>query len=255
MRRHRARPGIDLVVRRRLRETTRSIGRELVQLRNDAGAAQATVARIAGVDRSHLTRIEAGTTGASLEALIALATALGAEVSIRFFPGTGPRLTDHLQAPMVEGLVRILDPGWRAHPEVPVFRPARGVIDVVLERPAERLLVAVEVHSQIRRLEQLLRRSAEKADSLDSSTLVGPGPPWQCSSMLLVRSTAATREVARRYEATLFAAYPAPAEQLFAALRGDRPWPGAGILWARVERGTVELLSRPPRGVRLGRSD
>jgi transcriptional regulator with XRE-family HTH domain len=255
VRRNRTRPGIDRVVRRRLRETIRSIGRELVQLRTDTGATQAAVARVAGIDRSHLTRIEAGTTGASLETLIAVTTALGADLSLRLYPGTGPKLTDRHQAPMVEALIRALHRSWRPHPEVPVFRPARGVIDLVLERPAERLLVAVEVQSEIRRLEQVIRWSAEKAASLESSGLVRPGPPWHVSRMLLLRSTTANREVARSFESTLGAAYPAAAAQAIAALRGDATWPGPGILWIRTERGKVELLDVPPRGVRIGRVD
>ena len=62
---------------------------------------------------------------------------LGADISVRLYPGTGPRLTDRHQARMVEILLRSLSDDWRPHVEVPVSRPSRGVIDVVLERPAK----------------------------------------------------------------------------------------------------------------------
>jgi len=72
--------------------------------------------------------------------------------------------------------------------------------------------------------------------------------------LLVLRSTAATRELARRFEATLMAAYPAPAKAVFQALTAaDRPWPGHGILWADVRGDKVRILDRPPRGVTLGR--
>lgn len=190
---------------------------------------------------------------ASLEALIAIATALGADVSVRFYPGTGPRLTDRHQARMLEAILRSLSPDWRPHVEVPVSRPARGVIDAVLERADTRLLVATEVYSELRRLEQQVRWSADKANSLGSSDLVGQGPEPVVSRLLVLRSTAANRELARQFEATLGAAYPAASAQVVASLRAGVEWPGPGIAWVRIEGDRVELLDGPPRGVTLGR--
>jgi hypothetical protein len=70
----------------------------------------------------------------------------------------------------------------------------------------------------------------------------------------LLRSTEATCEIARRYEATLDAAYPARAADAFAALTTPTAlWPGAGILWIRLQDGTGTVLTHPPRGVALGR--
>jgi len=64
----------------------------------------------------------------------------------------------------------------------------------------------------------------------------------------------ATREIARRFEATLRAAYPARSADAFDALTtADRPWPGPAILWARLEKGRPAILRLPPRGVAVGR--
>jgi len=208
---------------------------------------------LAGIDRSHYSKIEAGVANPTIETLAAIATALGADVSIRFYPGTGPRLTDRHQARMVETLLRSLSADWRPHIEVPVSRPVHGVIDMVLERPAARLLVAVEAYSELRRLEQQIRWSADKAASLGSSDLVGPGPLPTVSRLLVLRSTSATREVARAFEATLRAAYPAATRDVVDSLRSGATWPGAGIVWIRIEGERVELLDGPPRGVRVGR--
>jgi len=154
---------------------------------------------------------------------------------------------------MIETLLRSLSKDWRAHVEVPVSRPARGVIDTVLERPAERLLVATEAYSELRRLEQQIRWTADKAGSLGSSELVGAGEKPRVSRLLVLRSTEATRELARQFEATLGAAYPARARDVIASLRSGAAWPGPGLIWIRIEGDRVELLDGPPRGVTLGR--
>ena len=53
--------------------------------RLDAAATKAHVAEIAGIDRTFEGRVEAGLANPSLETLTALAIALGADLSVRFF--------------------------------------------------------------------------------------------------------------------------------------------------------------------------
>jgi hypothetical protein len=179
--------------------------------------------------------------------------ALGADLSIRFYAGTAPRLTDRHQARMVEAILRRLAPVWTPHLEVPVSRPSRGVIDAVFERPLERLLVVSEAYSAIARLEQQIRWSAEKAASIGSSSLVGPGREWSVSRLLVLRSTATTRELARTFEATLRAAYPAGTRAAVRSLVESEAWPGDAITWIRIDGNTAELLDGPPHGVPVGR--
>ena len=247
------RPGIDRRVVQQIRHLRRSLSRDLLQLRTDAGATHGRVAALAGIDRSHYSRIEAGTASPSLEALTAVATALGADVSIRLYAGTGPRLTDRHQARMVEALIRSLGTGWRPHVEVPVARPARGVIDVVLEDRATGLLVATEVHSDLRRLEQQIRWSRDKAASLGSSSLVRRGIEPPVSTLLVLRSTATMRRLARDFEATLTAAYPARTVDALASLQDGQQWPGSAVIWIRIDGDRVRVLAGPPRNVGLGR--
>ena len=73
------------------------------------------------------------------------------------------------------------------------------------------------------------------------------------SRLLVVRSTAADREVVRQHEAFLRASYPARTVEARAALTGTTPWPGAAILWADIRGGVATILSGPPRGVGEGR--
>ncbi len=244
---------IERQVQARLRRLERSIGEDLERLRIDAAATKAEVARIAGVDRSFYGRMESGDAHASLESVIAVASALGADVSVRLYPGRGPRLTDRHSARMIEAVLQELAPMWRPHLEVGVVRPVRGFIDAVFERRDQPLLVVTEFESSLPRLEQQLRWAAAKAGAIASSDLVGAGPAPMVSRLLVLRSTEATRSIARTFETTLRTAYPAPSRAALDSLRTGSLWPGNAIIWVRIEGDIVDLLDGPPRGVHVGR--
>jgi hypothetical protein len=105
-----------------------------------------------------------------------------------------------------------------------------------------------EFESSLPRLEQQIRWASEKAASIGSSDLVGPGPAPRTSKLLVLRSTESTRGVARTFEATLRAAYPASTREAVESLRTGSPWPGDAIVWIRIEGDRVDLLDGPPRG-------
>ena len=237
----------------RLRRLERSIGDDLERLRIDAAATKADVARAAGVDRSFYGRIEAGVAHPSLESLVAIATAMGADISLRLYADRGPRLTDRHAARMIEATIRQLAPVWRPHLEVHVARPVRGYVDAVFERRDQPLFVVTEFESILPRLEQQIRWAAEKAAAITSSDLVGVGAPPEISRLLVLRSTERTRSLARTFESTLRAAYPASTKEAVDSLRTGTRWPGDAIVWIRIEGDTVELLDGPPRGVVVGR--
>jgi transcriptional regulator with XRE-family HTH domain len=238
-------------------EMRRSIGRALAELREDGGLTRTAVADAAGMDRSFLGKVERGERSASLGTLTAIATVLGADLTLRAYPTTGPRIRDHIQAAMVEALLRILHTRWTASPEVPVYRPPRGVIDLVLSDAREALVIASEMHSELRRLEQQVRWHREKEASLPSADLwhfATGDAPAATSRLLVLRSTRTMRELANAFVATLRATYPARSADVLEALTtGSRQWPGPGIVWVRVEGSSAVVLDGPPRGVRLGR--
>jgi hypothetical protein len=156
---------------------------------------------------------------------------------------------------MVEAVIRALDARWSPALEVPIRQPSRGVIDVVLTDRASQTVIASEVQSELRRLEQQIRWSTEKADGL-AERLTGERPEIlvSVSRLLILRCTVTSRELARRYRATLAAAYPARTEDVVRALTTPSArWPGPGIVWMRFDKGSVTMLRHPPRGVDLGR--
>jgi transcriptional regulator with XRE-family HTH domain len=233
----------------------RSVGDQLLHLREDAGLPKSIVAHAAGIDPTHLGFIENGQRDASLAVLCRISAALGADLSLRVYPTSGPPIRDRIQARMVEAFLSILPPDWERHVEVPVSRPVRGVIDVVIARPVAGRVVSVEAHSELRRLEQQLRWAAEKSAALPSSAVwpalnVGDRP-LTTSRIMLLRSTAATRRLVRSFAATVAAAYPPDPADLLAALRDpSRAWPGNGVLWARVEGQDAAIIRGTPRGAR-----
>ncbi len=248
---------LEREIRRHQRELRRAVGRNVRELREDAALTRSAVASAAGIDRSFEGRVEEGEREPSLSTLAAIATVLGADLSVRLYPTTGPRIRDRVQAAMVEALIVGLHPRWTASPEVPVHQPARGVIDVVLSDSLAPIVVATEVHSELRRLEQQVRWHREKAESLPSADewrFLSASAPATISRLLVLRSTRAMREVAVSFGATLGAAYPAPMRQAIEALTGSTArWPDAAIVWVVVEQGRGRLMDGPPRGVRLGR--
>jgi transcriptional regulator with XRE-family HTH domain len=235
---------------RRHRERLHRLGEEIRRLRVDAGRSQRTVARVAGIARSHLTEIEAGDAEPSVLALERIAMALGADLGVRYFANTGPRIRDHLQVAMSEELLRSLHRRWRATPEVPVYRPVHGVIDLVLEDRDGSATIETELHSQLRRLEQQVRWQAQKTDALAE---LAEQQGRTVSRLLVLRNTQATREAVRAATQTLAAAYPARTGDAVAALQDGDGWPGPALLWMTLEHGRARLLGASPRGISVGR--
>ncbi len=205
------------------------------------------------MDPSHLARVEGGGRSASIEAIVAAAAGLGHDVSFRLFPTTGPRVRDHIQARMVEALLDALHRRWVVRLEVAVYQPVRGVIDVVLQDRASGDIVAGEAHSAIHAVEHQLRWAGQKADALPSARgwpwLDRPEPP-RIGRLLLLRSSAAMRDLVATVPRTFSTAYPASTSAGIAALTVDHtPWPGDAIVWVQVDGSATRLMGGQPRGI------
>ena len=240
---------------RRMRRMCLAIGEEIRRLRLDAGVTLSALAEVVGVHRTYLSRIEAGGAHPSLEVLTGIGVALGADLGARFFAGSGPRLVDRFQASMIELVLKSLDRRWRVELEVPVTTPTRGVIDLVLTDQTSGVVIAGEAQSELRRLEQQIRRSGDKAEGLANRLAArDQGAPAAISRLLVLRSTTRTRELARQYEATLATAYPARTKDVVRSLTMPAvPWPGSGIVWIHLDGSDRSLMPFPPPMVSLGR--
>ncbi len=213
------------------------------RLRRDAGITVAALARASGIDVSYLYKILAGTAEPSDETRARLAVALGADLSVHLYPNTGPTVRDRHQGPILEALLAMHHPRWHAFTELRVLRPSRGWIDVAFHEPGEGVIVATEIQSELHRIEQLVRWSAEKATSL---------PSWEgwdrlgrpnVSRLLVVRRTRTTRSVAADFAQQLRVAYPAHPDDAIAALTTPgTTWPGPALVWAESRDGRARLL-------------
>jgi transcriptional regulator with XRE-family HTH domain len=245
------------LVARRSGDLRRAIGQEITRLATDAGVSLRAVSRESGVDSGHLTRIVRGDSEASLTTLVAIAQALGADLAVHVYPVVGSPIRDRHQAAISDALLGIVDPSrWIGTPEVLVRRPVRGWVDLALHDQRAVLLIATEIETLLRRLEQLLRWHQAKVDALPSSDLwrfVTADGPVSTSPLLVIRSTAFNRRVAIEHERLLGASFPGSTEAARAALTGKDPWPGPAVLWADVRGGRATILRGPPRGVALGR--
>ncbi|MHB8958601.1 MAG: helix-turn-helix domain-containing protein [Candidatus Limnocylindrales bacterium] len=217
---------------------------QLRQLLADAGISIRQLATAAGLTSPYVARVLAGTERPTPEAYGRLAAALGADLTMRLYPNTGPAIHDRHQAPILECLLRARHPRWETFTELAVTRPSRGWIDVAFHEPRERVIVASEIQSALHRLEQIIRWSAAKADALpswDGWTQLGDAPA--ISRLLVVRRTRATRQVAHEFERQLRIAYPAHPDDAVAALTGTAAWPGPTLVWAVIEHGRARLVS------------
>lgn len=227
----------DKAIARLARQTLSSFGSDVRRLREDAGVTRAMLARAAGVDASYIVEIEMGEARPSLETCLRLTAALGCDLPLRAFPTTGPSIRDRHQAAITEAILSELDGRWTRFLEIAVRRPSRGWIDLGLHDPAAGVLLATEIQSELRRLEQLLRWSALKAEALPSWEgwpRLEPTP--SISRLLVVRDTRATRAVATDFRRMLRDAFPADPVDGLAALTGSRAWPGPVLLWATRKR-------------------
>jgi len=216
-------------------------------MREDAGVSRAAIARLAGVDASVVSRLEAGSIAPTLETYARVAEALGADLAARVYPQTGPAVRDRHQVRMAELLLGLLDARWVVAPEVAVRRPVRGWVDLVLHDPGARTVVATELESTLRTIERLIRRSDEKASALPSASAWArwrdAGLEPRVSRLLVVRWTRANREVATAARRLLRDAYPADPRDALESLSGSAAWPGAAMLWSRLDGDRPRLLA------------
>lgn len=220
--------------------------RTLKQAREDAGISQRGLAKAAGLGPSAVREVEEGQHEPTVGVLARIAAALGGELAVRYYAGTGPRIRDHFQTAMLDTLVARLHPRWASSPEVWITHPIKGVIDLLLT-DGDGQIVVTEAHSELRRIEQQVRWVGAKVEAV---TAPGGRAP---TALLLLRDHASTRTVATQCAHYLASAFPARHRDALDALVREASWPGSAIVWMTVTKGVATLRDEPPRGVTVGR--
>src|SRR5215218_171302 len=104
----------------------------------------------------------------------------------------------------------------------------------MLSLPVRGVVIAVEVHSEIRSVEQLIRWTTAKAGALPSADLwpvLAAHSSEAVQRLLIVRSTRANRATFLDYESTFTAAFPGNPAAALSALTSGGSWPGPTMIW------------------------
>jgi transcriptional regulator with XRE-family HTH domain len=249
---------------RQLRRAAIRFGEEFRLIRFRTGVSQAAVARAIGVDRATICRMEAGRPTVADRTRARAAAVLGADFRLGIYPDAAPLIHDAAHARLVEALLRLRHPSWRARVEAPVPGPGRRSTDLRLDRGGETVLFEVETH--VHALEAIIRegedkRSAVAADDAarlspaDAAATAVAADGRRIHAVLVLPPTRHHRSLAAAHPDTTKAAFPASTADIRRALTAaDVPWPGDGILWlgARVPL-PKSAASRPSNGLRPDR--
>ena len=220
------------------------LGRSLRVIRRSRGQRQLDVAQAAGVsqtlvsavERVHGARLSVGTLARVFAALDA-----DLELVVRYRGGTLDRLLDERHAATVAAVLGTLRArGWTTAVEVTFNHYGdRGSIDVLAVHPVARIVLVVEVKTEITSAKETLRR-------LDVKVRVGAGlarerfglPVTRVVPLLAVLDSTANRSRVLRLAPLLDPAFPIRSARL-------RQWlanPGAaggGLLFVRISRASA----------------
>jgi transcriptional regulator with XRE-family HTH domain len=132
--------------------------RELRQARTAAGLSQREVAAAAGVDHSTVSRIERGVSPeVSVLVMVRLATVVGLEMSLRFYPGGDP-IRDAAHLALLHRLRARIHPDLRWRTEVPLPIPGdRRAWDAVIAGLG--FVIGIEAETRIRDGQAVVRKT------------------------------------------------------------------------------------------------
>ena len=219
---------------RQLRRTATRFGEESRLLRLRTGVSQAAVARAIGVDRATICRMEAGDPAVADRIRARAAAVLGADFRLSLYPDAAPLIHDAAHARLVEALLRLRHPSWRAKVEAPVPGTGRRSTDLRLDRGDATILFEVETH--VHALEAIIREGEDKRSAV-AAAIAAVAAAGRVHVILVLPPTRHHRTLVAAHPGTIKAAFPASTADIRRALTSaDTPWPGDGILWlgARV---------------------
>jgi transcriptional regulator with XRE-family HTH domain len=213
-----------------------ALGRRFRAVRHRLHWRQVDVASRAGVSQDRISRIERGRAGQMSRAeLRKVANALDAEFVefLRWRGGDLERLVDEGHARLVGSVATLLrELGWIVRPEVTyAIYGERGSIDLLAWHPRRRVLLVIEVKTELVSIEETLRKHDEKARlaARIAEDRFGWRPDHVARALILPSLSTPRRRVARQ-SAVFDAAYPLRGLELRRWLR-DPVGSAAGILF------------------------
>jgi len=219
---------------RQLRRTATRFGEESRLIRLRTGVSQAAVARAIGVDRATICRMEAGDPTVADRIRARAAAVLGADFRLGLYPDAAPLIHDAAHARLVEALLRLRHPSWRAKVEAPVPGTGRRSTDLRLDRGDATILFEVETH--VHALEAIIREGEDKrsavAVAVAADVAAGAATGRRVHVILVLPPTRHHRTLVAAHPGTIKSAFPASTADIRRALTSaDVPWPGDGLLW------------------------
>jgi len=220
---------------RQLRRTATRFGEESRLIRLRTGVSQAAVARAIGVDRATICRMEAGDPAVADRIRARAAAVLGADFRLSLYPDAAPLIHDAAHARLVEALLRLRHPSWRAKVEAPVPGTGRRSTDLRLDRGDATILFEVETH--VHALEAIIREGEDKRSAVAAAVaadadFAAAGARRRVHVILVLPPTRHHRTLVAAHPGTIKSAFPASTADIRRALTSaDVPWPGDGLLW------------------------
>jgi transcriptional regulator with XRE-family HTH domain len=207
-------------------ELAARIARELTSARALAGRTQGEVAREARVSQSFVSQVERGHKLPTVRVMHRLASAVGHDLSIRFYPAGGIRLRDSGQMQMAEAIRAALDPAWRIRLEVPVGPPPDPrAADMVLEAPAE--VLQIEIERSLADFQAQVRAAQLKRTTLAERM----GRPVRL--VIALPDTRRNRALIADHRLVVRATLPESSRRIWACLRSATEIGGDGLLWVQ----------------------
>lgn len=220
---------------------------------------QEDVAQKAGLSHQTVSRFECGQLGrTNLNTLRKVATVVQVQLDVigRWRGGEGVRLLSSRHSALAESVARdFLAAGWEIRPEVSfAFYAERGVIDLLAWHPGRRILLVIELKTELVDIGEML-------GTLDRKRRLAPqvakGLGWEPAAIgiaLIVAERAMNRRRLALHARTIRAALPGRGHRFRAWLQDPTGPIAAAVLWANSnEVGTIRDWA-PTRRVRRRKS-
>jgi transcriptional regulator with XRE-family HTH domain len=195
------------------------VGSALRTIRLRRGLRQADLSGMAGVSRTTISRLERGHVAAfTVETIRAVAKALDVRIDLtpRWRAGDLDRLLNARHSVLHELVARYFRdlPGWVAEPEVSfAIYSERGIIDILAWHPARRMLLVIELKTDIADINELVgtvdrKRRLAVEIAIERGLVPRGGAPPMVSAWVIVADGHTNRRRVQTHASMLRAAFP-----------------------------------------------